>query len=423
MSNNVAPIVPQDQLVLMDARGRMPGEPGYDATTSMQAQQAGTPPPNLVPQARPLSVLFQQPASGVPVTNDLVDRHGPVPAGPVTNDLVDRHGLLPPGPLATPIVDRRQGLPFSGGGGDLASSIIATSKALGINPVDLGTAMAYETGGTFDPWKAGPTTQWGQHRGLIQWGEPQRAKYGVYQGMPVGDQVAAAGHYLQDAGVRPGMGLLDIYSAINAGHVGRYSASDANNGGAPGTVADKVASMAPFQQKALAMLGQGEPGAAPLSPTSGLSIGMAAAVNAGNGIGPALNLVKPSPGLSPGMATATNAATQPDLTKLFAASPFTNPKPATAAPIVPATGDPVPLTNSNAGSGAAYAGTAGGHPGTALPGYAPPISLRPFQDPDPSLGSLASSLAQQQAKLDQQRQAGAQPAQFKGTGLAPLFIA
>jgi hypothetical protein len=52
------------------------------------------------------------------------------------------------------------------------------------------------------------------------------------------------------------MGLLDIYSAINAGGVGRYGASDANNGGAPGTVRDKVEQqMTGHRQNALALLG------------------------------------------------------------------------------------------------------------------------------------------------------------------------
>lgn len=123
---------------------------------------------------------------------------------------------------------------------ELADAIIAMARQRGLDPRDVATAMSYETGGTFDPWKAGPTTQWGQHRGLIQWGEPQRRQYGVSQNTPIAAQVDAAGRYLVDAGVKPGMGLMDIYSAINAGHVGRYNASDANNGGAPGTVADKV---------------------------------------------------------------------------------------------------------------------------------------------------------------------------------------
>jgi hypothetical protein len=124
--------------------------------------------------------------------------------------------------------------------GELAQAILSSAQRLGVDPLDVATAVSYETAGTFDPWKRGPTTKWGQHRGLIQWGEPQRAKYGVFEGQPVGAQMQAAERYLKDAGVRPGMGLLDIYSAINAGRVGRYGASDAAAGGAPGTVADKV---------------------------------------------------------------------------------------------------------------------------------------------------------------------------------------
>jgi hypothetical protein len=139
---------------------------------------------------------------------------------------------------------------------ELAQAIQATAGKLGIDPVDLATAISYETAGTFDPWKAGPTTKWGQHRGLIQWGEPQRQKYGVSQDMPVPAQVEAAGQYLVDAGVKPGMGLMDIYSAINAGRVGLYNRSDAHAGGAPGTVADKVNNqMGGHRKKAEALLG------------------------------------------------------------------------------------------------------------------------------------------------------------------------
>lgn len=116
---------------------------------------------------------------------------------------------------------------------ELADAIRASSERLGVDPQDLATAMSYKTGGTFDPWKKVPTTKWGEHRGLIQWGEPQRAKYGVTQDMPVTAQVEAAERYLKDAGVKPGMGLLDIYSAINAGDVGGYDRSEAAAGGAP----------------------------------------------------------------------------------------------------------------------------------------------------------------------------------------------
>ena len=137
----------------------------------------------------------------------------------------------------------------------LVRSIRSTAEEIGINPVDLATAISYETGGTFDPWKRGPTTKWGQHRGLIQWGEPQRAQYGVTQDSTPEQQMAAVGQYLRDRGVKPGMGLLDVYSAINAGRVGRYGASDEKAGGAPGNVADKVASMGDHRARAARFLG------------------------------------------------------------------------------------------------------------------------------------------------------------------------
>lgn len=127
----------------------------------------------------------------------------------------------------------------SANAGELAQGIAGAAQRLGIDPVDLATAISYETAGTFDPTKRGPTTQWGQHKGLIQWGEPQAMKY-LGGDFSIGSQMDGIVKYLQDAGVRPGMGLMDIYSAINAGSVGRYGASDAGTGGAWGTVADKV---------------------------------------------------------------------------------------------------------------------------------------------------------------------------------------
>lgn len=125
------------------------------------------------------------------------------------------------------------------------------ANRLGLDPLDVATVMGYETGGTYDQWQAGPTTKWGRHRGRFQWGEPQRAKYGVYRGMPLDAEVEASVRYLQDAGIKPGMGLLDLYSAINAGHVGRPNASDR-----PGyTVARHVQEMGAHRALAAEMLG------------------------------------------------------------------------------------------------------------------------------------------------------------------------
>lgn len=146
-----------------------------------------------------------------------------------------------------------------GSGDPIVDGINETAQALGIDPVDLATAISYETAGTFDPTKRGPTTQWGQHRGLIQFGEPQAREHGVDWNDPIGSQLGANGavaSYLRKAGVKPGMGLLDVYSAINAGAPGLYNRSDANNGGAPGTVADKVNNqMAGHRRKAEALMG------------------------------------------------------------------------------------------------------------------------------------------------------------------------
>lgn len=124
---------------------------------------------------------------------------------------------------------------------ELQELIRSTALELGIDPVDLAMAMNYETIQTFDPDKWGGTG--GNYLGLIQFGPQEQHDFGVYPGMPLGDQVAAAGRFLRQRGVEPGMGILDIYSAINAGSVGLYDRSDRIdlNTGRPVTVADHVA--------------------------------------------------------------------------------------------------------------------------------------------------------------------------------------
>lgn len=155
------------------------------------------------------------------------------------------------------------------GGGDFGSAVMTPQEMLiegakrrGLDPIDVATAISYETGGKFDPTIKGPTTQWGTHEGLIQFGDPQGEKYGVDFSSPeaawrtqLDPTNGGVWGYLEDTGVKPGMGLPEIYSAINAGAVGRMGASDANNGGAPGTVADKVAGMGAHRDKAAAFLG------------------------------------------------------------------------------------------------------------------------------------------------------------------------
>lgn len=161
---------------------------------------------------------------------------------------------------------------------EIKDGIVQTASSLGIDPVDLATAISYETAGTFDPTKAGPRTKWGQHKGLIQFGEPQAQQYGVDWNNPVGSQLGengAVAKYLRDRGVKPGMGMLDIYSTINAGAPGLYNRSDEAAGGAPGTVGDKVRDqMSGHRAKAMALLGfdsQKPVQVASLDPSAGMA--------------------------------------------------------------------------------------------------------------------------------------------------------
>lgn len=123
---------------------------------------------------------------------------------------------------------------------ELVRATVALAERMDMSAKDLLTIFSYETGGTLDPWQAGPTTQHGQHRGLIQWGEPQAAQYGVTATMTIAEQVAAVERYLRDRGVTNGDSLLRVYAAINAGSPDAINATDENNGGAAGTVYDKV---------------------------------------------------------------------------------------------------------------------------------------------------------------------------------------
>lgn len=135
----------------------------------------------------------------------------------------------------------------------LIDAVRASAERLGINPSDLLTSISYETGGRFSPSLYGG--KGGQYLGLIQFSPENQRKYGVTDNQSAAEQMAAVESYLRDRGVKPGMGLLDVYSAINAGRPGLYNRSDAMNGGAPGTVADKVATMAPHRMRANALLG------------------------------------------------------------------------------------------------------------------------------------------------------------------------
>ena len=120
--------------------------------------------------------------------------------------------------------------------GDNANALRQAAKELGTSPEDLATVISYETGGKFSPSIWGG--KGGNYMGLIQFGGPERAQYGANDKQTFKEQLPAVVRYLKSRGFKPGMGLIDLYSTINAGRPGRYNASDGN-----GTVSSHVENM------------------------------------------------------------------------------------------------------------------------------------------------------------------------------------
>lgn len=105
---------------------------------------------------------------------------------------------------------------------------VATDIAsrFGLSPVEVASVISYETGGTFSSTVMGGKN--GQYMGLIQFGPSERAKYGITAKSSPEQWSTAVGNFLEDRGFKKGMGVLDLYSTINAGSPGRYNASDGN---------------------------------------------------------------------------------------------------------------------------------------------------------------------------------------------------
>lgn len=113
--------------------------------------------------------------------------------------------------------------------------LVAQAKARGHDPDDVQRVFGYESSN--DP------SRWGgkgnKYFGLFQAGPEERARYHIDTVHPSArNQIDAFFNFLNDRGYKPNMGLLDMYSTVNAGSPGHYNASDGN-----GTVASHVAKM------------------------------------------------------------------------------------------------------------------------------------------------------------------------------------
>lgn len=122
---------------------------------------------------------------------------------------------------------------------ELVRAVTALSEQMGIAAKDLLAVMSFETGGKLRPNVIGPTTSQGQHFGLIQFGDKGAGpRYGVTPDSSITEQVVAAGRYLQDAGVKAGDSLANIYAAVLAGDARKVFASDLAAGGVVGNVTE-----------------------------------------------------------------------------------------------------------------------------------------------------------------------------------------
>ncbi len=109
--------------------------------------------------------------------------------------------------------------------GDFVKSLNKGASELGVSARDLALAIGYETEGTFDSARKGRGLAAGRF-GLIQAGPEEAKTYGFSPSQTPAEQVDSVVSYLKDRGLKPGMGLKDIYSTINAGAPGLYSRSD-----------------------------------------------------------------------------------------------------------------------------------------------------------------------------------------------------
>lgn len=166
----------------------------------------------------------------------------------MTSDLYTKTLARLQGPLQERMADADADLAFAGikpsegaapvgpEAGPWQNVAVNVANRFGLDPSTVAAVMSYETGGSFSPTIMGG--KGGQYMGLIQFGPPERKKYGIDKASSPEDWTKAIGDFLQDRGFKKGMGVLDLYSTINAGTPGRYNASDGN-----GTVKSHVASI------------------------------------------------------------------------------------------------------------------------------------------------------------------------------------
>jgi tape measure domain-containing protein len=115
--------------------------------------------------------------------------------------------------------------PAGGGGGALSSqarALVTAAQTLGVNPLDLGAIIGFETAGTYRPNKRGGAG--GNYEGLIQMGPNERRAYGANANQSFEEQVTGpVVRYFQDRFRGVGMStqgadLLTLYRTVLGGN-------------------------------------------------------------------------------------------------------------------------------------------------------------------------------------------------------------
>lgn len=110
---------------------------------------------------------------------------------------------------------------------DIANGIVSLAQWAKVSPEDLAALIALETSGTFNPAIKGGKGN--NYQGLIQFGSNERRKYDLNSDSDFRNlqkQFTAIQRFLSDRGFKPGMGIAQLYSTINAGSPGHLGRSD-----------------------------------------------------------------------------------------------------------------------------------------------------------------------------------------------------
>jgi len=129
-------------------------------------------------------------------------------------------------------------------GKDVKTGVAHAADELGVPAWWLAAVMSYETAGSMNPRQ--DNLGGNGYKGYIQWSPENVRRYGINfstRNAAIRSQLGRNGSivkYYKDRGWKKGMSLEQFYATVNAGRPHLTNRTDENNGGAPGTVAQKV---------------------------------------------------------------------------------------------------------------------------------------------------------------------------------------